>query len=56
MYRTPVIIGEISPDRAKTPLLCVIVRFALKGLIFDNDQQPIHYPDYYMATCQNQPK
>ena len=48
MYRTPVIIGKISPDRAKVSC------FALKWLIFDNDRRrSIHYPAYYRATCQN---
>ena len=49
MYRTPVIIGKISPDRAKVSC------FALKGLIFDNDRRrSTHYPAYYTATCQNE--
>ena len=41
MYRVSVIIGKIS-------------RFALKGVIFNNDRRSIHYPTYYMATCQNE--
>ena len=55
MYRTPVIIGKISPDRAnKTPTHSEGVLLALKGHIFDNDRRrSIHYPAYYTATCQN---
>ena len=56
MYRRPIIIGNISPFRAnRTPPLCVGVRFALKGLIFDNvRRRSTHYPAYYTATCQNE--
>ena len=43
MYRTPVIVGKISPNRT------------LKGLINDNDRRrSIHYSAYFTATCQNE--
>ena len=53
---TPVIIGKISPDRAiRTRHEAEMSCFALKGLIFDNDQRrSLHYPAYYTATCQNE--
>ena len=54
MYRTPVIIGKISPDRANR-CAAEVSCFALKGLIFDKGRRrSIHYPAYYTATCQNE--
>ena len=56
MYRTLIIIGKISHDRAnRTPNRSRDVLFRPEGAyIFNNDRQrSIHYPAYYMATCQN---
>ena len=49
MYRTAVIMGKISPDRTKW------VWFTMKGFTYfpDNDCRSIHYPAYYMVTCQH---
>ena len=54
MYRMPVIIGKISPDRVnRTPTRSEGNWFPLKGLKFDR-RRSIHYPAYYTATCQNE--
>ena len=55
MYRMPVIIGKISPDRAnRTPTRSKgKFSFPLKGPKFDR-RRSIHYPAYYSATCQNE--
>ena len=56
MYRTAVIIGKISPDRANsTPTRSGGVLLHPEGAYFpDNDRRSIHYPAYYTATCQNE--
>ena len=56
MYRTPVIIGKISPDRAKQhPSASRRGAVRPVGAYFpDNDRRSIHYPAYYTATCQNE--
>ena len=54
MYRTPIIIGKISPDRANRTQTRRGVCCTLKGLIFDKDLRSTHYPAYCMATCQNE--
>ena len=49
MYRTAVIIGKISPDRAKRRGL-----IRPEGTYFlDNDHRPSHYPAYYTVACQH---
>ena len=54
MYRMPVIIGKICPDRAnRTQTRSEGNCFPLKGLKFDR-RRSIHYPVYYTATCQNE--
>jgi hypothetical protein len=55
LYRTPVIIRKISPDRANwTPTRSVVLPRP-EGIIFNNDRwRSINYPAYYTAPCQNE--